>query len=427
MTTTPSIHELCNQIVQKELTQQPFADRYEELHECVGAGASGQIVKIRDKQTHIIYALKTLPFSTPKEKQETFREVGIHILLSKACNSGQISEIHEVYCNVVNKQAKFLVVMKLYHENLLHYILRRQVGNTRYPQVPSFSEREASALVKQISEALHFMHSGYGESMSLNEKIAHRDLKPENILIPHSFNLNCNKREKKLVLTDFGFAKYEQCKAPSTGQMKNCLKSAKYTPCYVAPEVIEIIHSEGQCSNPYDVGCDIWALGVIMYILVLDENPFESQSAQAADDKISPSMKEQLLNGCFSLDEEMLALISEPARDLLTSMLTVDAKDRITIAGVLAHPWITREGDVNESPQHASRTSVVTATVEARLNLAKISMQMEQSLKTLRCDPADRITIPPVDQIKIGRTRRKTRGSTSEVPYDERMKKPALN
>lgn len=99
-----------------------------------------------------------------------------------------------------------------------------------------FTEREAAQIMHEICVAVKYLHD-------LN--IAHRDLKPENLLYTSTAPI------ATLKLTDFGFAKETFT--------KDTLQTPCYTPYYVAPEVLG--------PEKYDKSCDIWSLGVIMYIL----------------------------------------------------------------------------------------------------------------------------------------------------------------
>lgn len=101
-----------------------------------------------------------------------------------------------------------------------------------------FTEREAAQIMNEICAAVKYLH---------DQNIAHRDLKPENLLYTSTVP------QARLKLTDFGFAKETSAK----DQMS--LQTPCYTPYYVAPEVLG--------PEKYDKSCDIWSLGVIMYIL----------------------------------------------------------------------------------------------------------------------------------------------------------------
>lgn len=105
-----------------------------------------------------------------------------------------------------------------------------------HPWPPPLSvSAEAAEIMRDIGTAIQFLHS---------RNIAHRDVKPENLLY------TSKDKDAVLKLTDFGFAK-------ETTQ--NALQTPCYTPYYVAPEVLG--------PEKYDKSCDMWSLGVIMYIL----------------------------------------------------------------------------------------------------------------------------------------------------------------
>jgi mitogen-activated protein kinase-activated protein kinase 2 len=110
-----------------------------------------------------------------------------------------------------------------------------------------FINAEVAKIMFQICSAVRHLHS---------MNIAHRDLKPENLL------LTSNDENAKIKLTDFGFAK-----EVNLGLVTPC-----YTPYYVAPEVLG--------NQQYDISCDIWSLGVIMYILCCGYPPFYSSHGQ---------------------------------------------------------------------------------------------------------------------------------------------------
>lgn len=90
------------------------------------------------------------------------------------------------------------------------------------------------------------------------KNIAHRDIKPENILLNSP-----NPEDVTLKITDFGFAK---CYDPNEGGLNETLGS----PLYMAPEIIK--------KQPYDCKVDIWAVGVMCYILLCGKPPFKGKS-----------------------------------------------------------------------------------------------------------------------------------------------------
>lgn len=124
-----------------------------------------------------------------------------------------------------------------------------------------FNEQEASAVIRQVASALHYLH---------RKNIAHRDLKPENLLYTSS------AEDAHLKIADFGFAKVD----------KGDLVTPIYTPYYVPKEILEAQdHMAAKRSGlipqsqvyAYDKSCDMWSLGVVLYILLCGYPPFQSE------------------------------------------------------------------------------------------------------------------------------------------------------
>lgn len=156
------------------------------------------------------------------------REVDLHW---RASGCRYIVQIVAVYENTYSEHKCLLVVMEcMAGGELFQRIQDRQ-------ETTPFTEREAAQIMHEICVAVKYLHD-------LN--IAHRDLKPENLLYTSASPL------ATLKLTDFGFAK-------ETNLKESTLQTPCYTPYYVAPEVLG--------PEKYDKSCDIWSLGVIMYIL----------------------------------------------------------------------------------------------------------------------------------------------------------------
>jgi calcium/calmodulin-dependent protein kinase I len=102
------------------------------------------------------------------------------------------------------------------------------------------------------------------------------------------------------------------------------------TPGYVAPEILE--------REPYGIECDMWSLGVIVYILLGGYSPFEEQSQDVLFEKIRL--------GDYTFHEEFWDPVSADAKNLITSLLTVDPERRLTAEEALAHKWMTVSDDV---------------------------------------------------------------------------------
>lgn len=169
----------------------------------------------------------------------------------------------------------------------------------------AMSEAEAAAIVLKMLTAVSHLHG-------LN--ICHRDLKPENFL----FLSKDQGSEIKLI--DFGMSKL----------MRPCQELMTFvgTPYYLAPEVL---------LGNYSMECDVWSLGVIMFLMVCAAQPFEGEDMAEIFYRIAQGKPQ--LNGEWKK-------ISNEAKDLIQKMLTVRAAKRITIPEALRHPWFTLKSTV---------------------------------------------------------------------------------
>ena len=167
-----------------------------------------------------------------------------------------------------------------------------------------FEEGIARTYFHQMVQAVAYCHS---------QNIVHRDLKPENILLGADFTLK---------LADFGFAAALQRSNPL--MYTNC-----GTPTYMAPEML----TRGRGYDP--TATDVWALGVILFIMLAGFPPFQQPSnsdwwfAKLAQNKHSLFWQAHLRNAYFT----------ESAKDLINKMLCVDPSQRITLEGIMRHEW----------------------------------------------------------------------------------------
>ncbi|XP_042830245.1 calcium/calmodulin-dependent protein kinase type 1B isoform X2 [Panthera tigris] len=165
----------------------------------------------------------------------------------------------------------------------------------------SYTEKDASHLVGQVLGAVSYLHS---------LGIVHRDLKPENLLYATPFE------DSKIMVSDFGLSKIQ------TG---NVLGTACGTPGYVAPELLE--------QKPYGKAVDVWALGVISYILLCGYPPFYDES--------DPELFSQILRASYEFDSPFWDDISESAKDFIRHLLERDPQKRFTCQQALQHLWIS--------------------------------------------------------------------------------------
>merc|ERR1712038_1388586 len=353
----------------------PITNHYEKIEydAVLGSGVNGQVVKLRNKMTNKIVAMKQIA-----SNQKSAREVTLHYIAQQNCE--YITAIDGIYLNRNGGRDYFYCFMECMNGGeLFDYIakrdqerhLRLQQGDNT--QTSIFNEREVATMIRMIAKALNHLHKDLG--------IAHRDLKPENILLTEDFvpgKSGCIK------LTDFGFAK----EARSLNNTK-ALATACYTPYYVAPEVFG--------NERYDFACDIWSLGVILYILLVGYPPFYSFSGQ---NTLTPSMKRNIREANFDTDTKEFQNISKDAVDLIHKMLKAKPAERITIEQVMNHPWI-KEG-IETIPENQVQFGENARHYFSNEGRAEVNQAMTESLASERPKEAEHIVLPAVANLRGG-------------------------
>ncbi|CAF4446859.1 unnamed protein product [Didymodactylos carnosus] len=291
-----------------ETKQNAVADDYEVRNEVLGEGISGKVLTCFHRQTVQKCALKIIPDSAKAR-----REVILH---KKASTYSNIVRILDIYENVHSNRPCLLIIMECMEGGELFDRIKRMDHET-------FTERQAAGIMYSICKAVSHLHS---------MNVAHRDLKPENLLF------TSNEEDAELKLTDFGFAK--EC----SDVIKN-LTSPCYTPYYVAPEVLS--------TRSYDKSCDIWSLGVIMYMLLCGYPPFYSEHSLP----ISPGMTTKIRAGEYQFPEPDWCMVSDEAKNLIQAMLTVEPEKRPNIGTILKSSWLS------EFTIHVSNTPLNTSRV----------------------------------------------------------------
>ncbi|XP_018600100.2 MAP kinase-activated protein kinase 3 [Scleropages formosus] len=339
-----------------EFKRNAVTDDYKITSQVLGLGINGKVLQCYDKKTGVKCALKIL-YDSPKAR----REVELHC---HASGGPYIVQILNLYENMHHGKKCLLIIMECMEGGELFSRIQARGDQ-------AFTEREAAQIMRDIGTAIDYLH---------DMNIAHRDVKPENLLYTSS---NSNG---VLKLTDFGFAKETT--------LHNPLQTPCYTPYYVAPEVLG--------PEKYDKSCDMWSLGVIMYILLCGFPPFYSNTGQA----ISPGMKRRIRMGQYEYPNPEWADVSEEAKQLINQLLKTDPNERMTITQFMNHPWINQSMAVPPTPLHTTR--VLT---EDRELWDDVKEEMTSALATMRVD---------YDQVKI-----KDLDTSSNPLLNKRRKKAA--
>lgn len=127
----------------------------------------------------------------------------------------------------------------------------------------------------------------------------------------------------------------------------------------------------------YDKSCDIWSLGVIMYILLCGFPPFYSNNGLA----ISPGMKKRIRTGQYDFPNPEWKNVSQAAKDLIKGMLNVDPSKRLTIEEVMRNKWIAQYTEVPQTPLCTGRM-----LKEGEETWPEVQEEMTRSLATMRVD-----------------------------------------
>ncbi|XP_072751104.1 calcium/calmodulin-dependent protein kinase type 1 isoform X2 [Anoplolepis gracilipes] len=173
----------------------------------------------------------------------------------------------------------------------------------------SYTEKDASGLIRQVLEAVDYMHE---------QGVVHRDLKPENLLYYSP------DEDSKIMISDFGLSKMED---------SGIMATACGTPGYVAPEVL--------AQKPYGKAVDVWSIGVISYILLCGYPPFYDEN--------DANLFAQILKGEFEFDSPYWDDISDSAKDFIRKLMCVNVEERYSCRQALAHPWISGNAASNKN------------------------------------------------------------------------------
>uniref|UniRef100_A0A8C3AU04 non-specific serine/threonine protein kinase n=1 Tax=Cyclopterus lumpus TaxID=8103 RepID=A0A8C3AU04_CYCLU len=294
-----------------------FSGRFEDVYrlheEVLGEGAYARVQTCFNLITNKEYAVKIIEKRPGHSRSRVFREVE---MLYQCQGHSNILELVEFF----EEEDKFyLVFEKLRGGSILAHIHRRR----------HFSEQEAGVVVQDIASALDFLH---------NKGMAHRDLKPENIL--------CKSADKispvKICDFDLGSGiKLNSDSSPiSTPELLTPCGSAEY----MAPEVVEAFSEE---ATIYDKRCDLWSLGVILYIMLSGYPPFVGRCGGDCGWELGEpchtcqnTLFESIQEGKYEFPEKDWAHISSSAKDLISRLLVRDAKNRLSARQVLQHIWV---------------------------------------------------------------------------------------
>lgn len=266
-----------------------FTDDY-KLGETLGEGAFGVVGKWTSIKSGAVRAVKMLSKKNLSEKE--LKDIANEIQIVKELDHPNIVKMYEEY---EDHKYLYIVTELIKGGELFDELIRRK----------KFTEKDCKRIVKQLLEALSYCHAN---------NIVHKDMKPENILLENKNDIESIK------LIDFGTAQRFDRKKKMTTVIG--------TPYYVAPEVLR---------GSYDEKCDVWGVGVIMFILLSGTPPFNGKD----DDAIMRAVAK----GKYEFKPAKWKGVSSEAKDLISKMLVLDTTERISAQNALDHQWFTTTED----------------------------------------------------------------------------------
>ena len=257
----------------------------------LGKGGFGKVYEVRHKKTGEIRACKHLSKLNIKNLEKFKNEIE----LLRKMDHPNIVKLYEIF---ESDRSLYLIMEECKGGEVFSKIIERINAKLMY------SEKDAANIIKQVISCINYCH---------NKNICHRDLKPENLL----YLKDGPEKDNLIKVIDFGLS-----------QNANKLKSKVGTAYYVSPEVLR---------GNYTEKCDIWSVGVILYLLLTGEPPFNGQNDQIIYSKI--------LKFDLKFPEQKWKYISREVKDLLQNHMLVPENRRYTAKQVLEHIWFKNAPD----------------------------------------------------------------------------------
>jgi len=333
-------------IESRETSSRSIQDIYDGVDngKVLGEGVAGVVRTVVHKATGLPYAVKVLNLDrllacrqinddttgggardsmiVLEQQQEALRN---EITIMSQLDHPHIARLQEVYEDDDN----IYLVQEVCSGGELFDLLEEQPDYC-------FDEAEALRLTWQILSSLRYLHS---------KGIVHRDLKLENFLFS-------TKKHLQLKMIDFGLSKHFQ----HPGEVQHDMVGTPYT---VAPEVIR---------GNYDEKCDLWAIGVLTYIMLCGEAPFGGYGGN----ETLLELRQNILRGKFSFDKpdkSVWASVSDEAKDFIRTLLVTDPRQRPSSEQAQENPWIRNYHKATFNPR---TTMVNPRLVQSLVNFKEL-------------------------------------------------------
>ncbi|CAM9097325.1 unnamed protein product, partial [Hapterophycus canaliculatus] len=260
-----------------------------EMVSVIGRGSVGMISKVRHRQTGVEYALKTIQLE--KISSRLAKEMRNEIEILKRLDHPNIIRAIETF----ESDKEVYLIMKLCMGGDLH---------SRAP----YSEKAAADIITKLLSATWYMHQ---------QGIVHRDLKLENVVY------ESKARDADIYIIDYGLSKIVN----TTEERMNEVVGTLYT---MAPEVLN-------GGITYDKSCDMWSIGVMAFVLLSGDMPFNFSTKQ----KLVKAVEE----GSYEFSGRRWNRVSAEARrglDFIRHMMVKKPSERYNAGQALQHAWIQK-------------------------------------------------------------------------------------
>lgn len=267
----------------RKRTQDMDIDSVYSFENELGQGSMGAVAAIRKKDTGQLYALKTIQLTRISQEMvdELLNEINLLMRLD--------------HPNIIRPLELFQRRRQMY------FVMEMCEGGDLYERMP-YSEKDAALITNQICSAVRYLH---------DNNVCHRDLKFENILF------ESRSPEAMVKLIDFGLSK-----AYKTGKTMNEPVGTLYS---MAPEVLK---------GRYTQACDMWSVGVLAFMLISGEMPFDGRTETQVLVKLEVAR--------YSMSSTAWRGRSDDAKDFVASLIRVAPNKRMTAKAALDHRWLKR-------------------------------------------------------------------------------------
>ncbi|XP_069562996.1 serine/threonine-protein kinase H1-like [Brachyistius frenatus] len=270
-----------------------------DIKALIGRGSFSRVVRVEHRASRQPFAIKMMEVEAPEGREVCDSELAVLRRVSHA-NVIQLTEVFQF------PQRVYMVLELATGGELLDRVVGR--GH--------FTERDATRALRMVLAGVGYLH---------NLGITHRDLKPENLLYYHP------GADSRLLVTDFGLATFTGSEVSETdggnqsgGDRSWSLRTTCGTPEYMAPEVV--------LRRPYSCAVDMWALGVIAYIVLSGSMPFDEDSGAR--------LYRSIVRGKYSFHGNPWPSVSNSAKDFILRLLVSDPATRLTAEQASRHPWV---------------------------------------------------------------------------------------